>query len=103
MSELLESVTPPDGQSSFSGIPEAHFVEDVDAHMAGEDNCEDKLKVNKSTRRKEERKKLPEQLGTNPNSSTTNRMMILFIPDKKCHHYRRHGVGPVRSPLFTAF
>ena len=44
MSEL-SAVTPPEGQSSFSGIPEADFVEDVDAHMAGEDNCEDKLKV----------------------------------------------------------
>ena len=40
-----DSVTPPEGQLSFTGIPEAQFVEDVDAHMAGEDNAEHKLKV----------------------------------------------------------
>ena len=45
MSADPDSVTPPEGQLSFSGIPEAQFVEDVDNHMAGEDNAEHKLKV----------------------------------------------------------
>ena len=45
MSADPDSVTPPEGQLSFSGIPEAQFVEDVDSHMAGEDNAEHKLKV----------------------------------------------------------
>lgn len=44
MSEL-EAVSPPEGQTSFSGIPEAQFVEDVEGFMTGEDNAEDKLKV----------------------------------------------------------
>ena len=42
MSDIL---TPPEGQTSFSGIPEAHFVEDVDSYMKGEDSAEEKLKV----------------------------------------------------------
>lgn len=42
---IVEAASPPEGQTSFSGIPEAQFVEDVEAHMTGEDNAEDKLKV----------------------------------------------------------
>ena len=40
-----DNLTPPEGESSFSGIPKADFVEDVDSHMQGEDNAEEKLKV----------------------------------------------------------
>ncbi len=40
-----DSVVPPDGQLSFSGIPEAQFVAEVDKHMAGEENAEHKLKT----------------------------------------------------------
>ena len=42
---MTDTLTPPEGQSNFSGIPEAQFVEDVDAFMKGEENAEDKLKV----------------------------------------------------------
>ena len=42
MSDVL---TPPEGQTSFSGIPTAQFVEDVDSYMKGEDSAEEKLKV----------------------------------------------------------
>ena len=42
---MTESITPPEGQLSFSGIPSAEFVEDVDAHMAGEESAESQLKV----------------------------------------------------------
>lgn len=45
MSADLDSATPPEGQLSFTGIPEAQFVEDVDGHMKDEDNAEHKLKV----------------------------------------------------------
>lgn len=37
--------TPPEGQTSFSGIPKAHFIEDVDSYMQGEESPEQKLKV----------------------------------------------------------
>ena len=43
---MSDTLTPPEGQNSFSGIPEAQFVEDVDSYMKGEDSAEDKLKVN---------------------------------------------------------
>jgi len=39
------TATPPDGQLSFSGIPEAQFVEDVDAFMKGHETAEETLKV----------------------------------------------------------
>jgi len=42
---MTDSITPPEGQLSFSGIPSAEFVEDVDAHMAGEESAESQLKV----------------------------------------------------------
>ena len=42
---MTESIVPPEGQLSFSGIPSAEFVEDVDAHMAGEESAESQLKV----------------------------------------------------------
>ena len=43
--DIDHNVSPPDGQKSFSGIPEANFVEDVDKEMQGEENAEAKLKV----------------------------------------------------------
>ena len=39
------NLSPPEGQTSFSSIPSAHFVEDVDDYMKNEDNAEEKLKV----------------------------------------------------------
>ena len=42
---MTDTLTPPEGQSSFSGIPPAQFVEDVDSYMQGEDSAEEKLKV----------------------------------------------------------
>ena len=42
---MTEEVTPPEGKSSFSGIPEAQFIEDVDTFMKGEDSAEAKLKT----------------------------------------------------------
>jgi len=38
-------VTPPEGKKSFSGIPEAQFIDDVDSYMKGEDKAEDKIKA----------------------------------------------------------
>merc|ERR1711997_594345 len=43
--KMADTLTPPEGQTSFSGIPEAHFVEVVDSYMKGEDSAEEKLKV----------------------------------------------------------
>ena len=43
--KMTDTLTPPEGQTNFSGIPEAQFVEDVDSFMKGEENAEDKLKV----------------------------------------------------------
>jgi hypothetical protein len=42
---MSDSFTPPEGQTNFSGIPVAHFVDDVDAHMVGEDGADNHLKV----------------------------------------------------------
>jgi len=42
---MTEILTPPEGQTSFSGIPTAQFVEDVDSYMKGDENAEHKLKV----------------------------------------------------------
>ena len=42
---MADTLTPPEGQSSFSGIPEAQFVENVDKYMKGEDSAVEKLKV----------------------------------------------------------
>jgi len=42
---MTDTLTPPEGQTNFSGIPEAQFVEDVDSFMKGEENAEDKLKA----------------------------------------------------------
>jgi len=38
-------VTPGEGKTSFSGIPESQFIDDVDSHMQGEENAENKIKV----------------------------------------------------------
>nr|ACO11665.1 Prefoldin subunit 3 [Caligus rogercresseyi] len=38
-------LVPGDGKSSFSGIPSAEFVEDVNSHMKGETSAEAKLEV----------------------------------------------------------
>ena len=35
---------PPEGKKCFSGIPEAHFIDDVDSHMKGEESAEAKIK-----------------------------------------------------------
>merc|ERR1712062_355116 len=43
--KMTDTLTPPEGQTNFSGIPEAQFVEDVDSFMKGEENAEDKLKA----------------------------------------------------------
>jgi len=43
--KMTEEVTPPEGKTSFSGIPEAQFIEDVDTFMKGEDSAEAKLKT----------------------------------------------------------
>ena len=37
-------LTPPEGKKCFSGIPEAHFIDDVDSHMKGEESAEAKIK-----------------------------------------------------------
>ena len=37
-------ITPPEGKKCFSGIPEAHFIDDVDSHMKGDDSAEAKIK-----------------------------------------------------------
>ena len=42
---MADILTPPEGQTSFSGIPSAEFVEDVDSYMKGEESAESKLKV----------------------------------------------------------
>lgn len=42
---MTDTLTPPEGQNSFTGIPSAQFVEDVDSYMQGEDSAEEKLKV----------------------------------------------------------
>lgn len=43
---MSDTLVPPEGQTSFSGIPAAQFIENVDAYMAasGQDNVEEKLK-----------------------------------------------------------
>ena len=42
---MTDTVVPPEGQLSFSGIPSAEFIEDVDSHMATEESAESQLKV----------------------------------------------------------
>ena len=42
---MADILTPPEGQTSFSGIPSSQFVEDVDSYMKGEESAEAKLKV----------------------------------------------------------
>ena len=42
---MTDSIVPPEGQLSFSGIPSAEFIEDVDSHMAAEESAESPLKV----------------------------------------------------------
>ena len=42
---MSAELTPPEGKTSFSGIPEAQFIEDVDTYMKGEENAEEKLKT----------------------------------------------------------
>jgi len=38
-------VSPGTGKTSFSGIPESQFIDDVDAYMQGEENAEAKIKA----------------------------------------------------------
>ena len=42
---MADILSPPEGQSSFSGIPSSQFVEDVESYMKGEESAEAKLKV----------------------------------------------------------
>ena len=42
---MTDLISPPEGQLSFSGIPSAEFIEDVDSHMASEESAESQLKV----------------------------------------------------------
>ena len=42
---MADTMVPPEGQLSFSGIPKAEFIEDVDSHMATEESAESQLKV----------------------------------------------------------
>ena len=37
-------VTLPEGKTSFTGIPESQFIDDVDSYMKGEDSAEAKIK-----------------------------------------------------------
>ena len=37
-------IQPPEGKKCFSGIPEAHFIDDVDTYMKGNDSAEAKIK-----------------------------------------------------------
>lgn len=37
-------VQPPEGKTSFSGIPEAKFIDDVDSYMKGDDSAEARIK-----------------------------------------------------------
>jgi len=37
-------IKPSDDKTSFSGIPESQFIDDVDAYMQGEDNAENKIR-----------------------------------------------------------
>ena len=46
---MTDSIVPPEGQLSFSGIPSAEFIEDVDSHMTNEESAESQLKVIKNS------------------------------------------------------
>ena len=37
-------IQPPEGKTSFSGIPEAKFIDDVDSYMKGDDSAEARIK-----------------------------------------------------------
>ena len=37
-------VTPPEGKTSFTGIPESQFIDDVDTYMKGDESAEAKIK-----------------------------------------------------------
>merc|ERR1711879_231110 len=37
-------IQPPEGKKCFSGIPEAHFIDDVDSYMKGDESAEAKIK-----------------------------------------------------------
>ena len=42
--KMNTEIQPPEGKKCFSGIPEAHFIDDVDSYMKGEENSEVKMK-----------------------------------------------------------
>merc|ERR1712025_1415279 len=42
--EMNTDLKLPEGKKCFSGIPEAHFIDDVDSYMKGEENSEVKMK-----------------------------------------------------------
>ena len=41
---MNKDIQPPEGKTSFSGIPEAHFIDDVDSYMKGEEAAETKIR-----------------------------------------------------------
>jgi len=40
----MDEICPPEGKTSFTGIPVATFIEDVDSFMKGEETAKEKLK-----------------------------------------------------------
>jgi len=40
----MDEISPPEGKTSFTGIPVATFIEDVESFMKGEETAKDKLK-----------------------------------------------------------
>ena len=50
--DLHGELQPPEGKQCFSGIPEAHFIDDVDSHMKGEESAEAKIKQLDETHQK---------------------------------------------------
>ena len=49
---MTVEVVPPEGKTSFTGIPESQFIDDVDSYMKGEDNAEAKIKSFDETHQK---------------------------------------------------
>jgi len=45
MGDSTSECVPADGKTSFSGIPESQFIDDVDAYMKGEEKAEAKIKA----------------------------------------------------------
>ena len=41
---MNKDIQPPEGKKCFSGIPEAHFIDDVDSYMKGSESADAKIK-----------------------------------------------------------